>query len=255
METLHDFIERISREAGRLALQYRDKDSLLIENKHANRKDIVTAADKAIERYLRDEILHAYPDHSIMGEEGDDIKGNECLWVLDPIDGTVSFAHGLPIFTVSIGYMEGDVIKAGAITAPVLDEFFYAERGKGAFLNGRPIHVSDCSVPEEAVMATGFACLRDNLKENNLERFSRIAPRVQHMSRLGSAAYDMAMVAAGRVEGYWEQQLNLYDIAAGVVLVEEAGGIVSDFSGAPVVNPRQILAANPAMHGQMLSWM
>ena len=131
METLHDFIERISREAGRLSLQYREQGSLLIENKDSNRKDIVTAADKAIESYLRKEILGAYPDHSIMGEEGDDVKGNECLWVLDPIDGTVSFAHGLPIFTVSIGYMEGDRIVAGAITAPVLNEFFYAERGRG----------------------------------------------------------------------------------------------------------------------------
>ena len=104
-------------------------------------------------------------------------------------------------------------------------------------------------------MATGFACLRANLKENNLERFNRIAPRVQHMSRLGSAAYDLAMVAAGRVEGYWEQHLNLYDVAAGAVLVEEAGGIVSDFSGNRALTPRQILAANPAMHKKMLAWM
>ncbi|MDC7224905.1 MAG: inositol monophosphatase family protein [Spirochaetales bacterium] len=252
---LQDFIERISREAGRLALQYREKGSLVVESKESNAKDIVTEADRGIESYLRGEILHSFPDHSILGEEGDDVKGNDCLWILDPIDGTVSYAHGQPIFSISIAYREGDEIKAGAVTAPALGEYYYAERGKGAFLNGKSLKVSSCTLPEEAVLATGFACLRANMKENNLERFCRIAPQVRGMRRMGSAAYDLAMVAAGRVEAFWEQHLNLYDVAAGVLLVEEAGGIVSDYSGRSGLNTEEVLAACPGMHGKLVEWL
>lgn len=226
-----------------------------MENKAANPKDIVTEADKAIEEYLRREILLAYPDHSILGEEGDDVEGNECLWILDPIDGTVSFAHGQPIFTISIAYRVGKTLEAGAVTAPVLNEFYYAERGKGAFLNGQPIKVSPCSNPVQSVVSTGFGCLRANLKENNLERFCRIAPRVRGIRRMGSAAYDLAMVAAGRTEAYWEQHLNLYDIAAGVILVQEAGGVISDFSGKAGINTEEVVAACPALHKQLIEWM
>jgi myo-inositol-1(or 4)-monophosphatase len=247
-EELKDFIMKIAREASRMALEYREKNMLHIEDKEGNVKDIVTAADKAIEAYLRREILAAYPDHSILGEEGDDVQGNECLWVLDPIDGTVSYAHGQPIFSISIGYMEGNEVMAGAVMAPVLNEFFYAEKGKGAFLNGRPIHVSFCSEPGSSVLATGFACLRAGLEKNNLERFCRIAPQVRGIRRMGSAAYDLAMVASGRIEAYWEQHLNLYDIAAGVLLVREAGGVFSDFSGNPEINPEEVLAGNEALH-------
>lgn len=245
------FIKKITGKAGRIALKYRvDLTKLVIDKK--SKLDLVTAADRAVEIYIRSAILKKFPSHTVIGEEHGVTEGDDCCWIVDPIDGTAAYAHGLDHFCISIAYREKGKLLYGAVFAPALKRFFYAEAGKGAYLNGKRIFVSTRCKMSESIFVTGFACLRSELKDNNLPIFNHIAPQVRGIHRYGSAAYDLAMVAAGRVDGFWELNLNIYDIAAGVLLVIEAGGVVSNFSGGNYT-PDEIVATNPLMQPLLLS--
>ena len=203
---------------------------------------------------LRKSISTAWPDHAILGEEeGMSNTGHsEYLWILDPIDGTTSFVHGAPLYSVSVGlYREGRPY-AGAIYVPRLDELYSAQRGRGAFCNGKRIHVSAHTELVNCLGITGFACLRAGLPKNNLPHFCRIAPKIRDIRRYGSAAYDLCAVASGSADFFWEMKLNVYDIAAGVVILSEAGGKVTDFSGGEKYPEEGILASNGAVHDDVL---
>ena len=211
-------------------------------------KDIVTEADKGIERFIREELAREFPDHAITGEEEGASGDHEYRWIIDPIDGTVSYLHEQPFFCISIALSHNDELVLGAVYAPVFDELFFAEKGKGAFLNDEPIRVSSEAELVQSVVATGFACLRSNLEKNNLPAFNVVAPQVRGMRRFGSAALDLCSVAAGRLEAYWESNINIYDVAAGVLILREAGGKVTDYSGEQTRIPDEVLASNGAVH-------
>ncbi len=216
-------------------------------------KDLVTRIDKRVEDLIINEIRSTYPDHCILGEETGTTKGTAPYrWVIDPIDGTTSFVHGQPFYAVSIALeKEGETVLA-AVNAPVLNQLFHAEKGKGAFLNGVPIQVSSAHRLMDSVMATGFACLRDGHQRNNLSHFNRIVPQLRDVRRYGSAAIDLCYVACGKVDGFWEMNLNIYDIAAGVLITTEAGGRVTDFSGNQEMPEKGIVATNQALHPLMV---
>ncbi len=239
-----DFIAKLSYDSGKLALAECAKlDTCGIHFK--NEKDLVTDADRRIEDFIISRIRRKFPDHDIFGEEtGKTDKGSRYCWVIDPIDGTTSFVHGQPFFSVSIALQKNGQTVAGAVNAPKLGEIFLAEKGKGAFCNGKRIHVSGRDTLISSVMCTGFACIRANLKDNNLPMFNKVLPKLRGIRRYGSAAVDLSYVACGRLEGFWELNLKPYDIAAGVLIVQEAGGEVCDLLGKSNYPGDGILATN-----------
>ncbi len=226
--------------------------------------DLVTVADRASEKLIRDRLAAAFPEHGIYGEEGtrDRIEG-QFRWYVDPLDGTTNFAHGFPQFCVSLGLEErpkglapeedGSLVAA-VIYDPMRDELFVAERGRGAQLNGRPMRVSRVPELREALLATGFPS-RKRHRNPNIHFYQEFTLRSHGVRRAGSAALDLAYVAAGRVDAYWEFNLNPWDTAAGVLLVEEAGGRVTNFSGGPFcLDSREILASNALFHRELLGF-
>ncbi len=239
-----DFVKKISVSAGKMAIaEFAKSGSLKLDFK--SEKDIVTEADRRIEDFIISEIHKKFPDHDIFGEEtGKTGKGSEFCWVIDPIDGTTSFVHGQPFFSVSIALQKYGATIAGAVNAPKLEEVFWAEKGKGAFCNKTRIHVSSRDRLLNSVLSTGFACLRSDMKENNLPIFNKILPRLRGIRRYGSAAIDLSYVACGRLEGFWELNLKPYDIAAGVLILQEAGGEVCDLRGKQNYPNDGILASN-----------
>jgi myo-inositol-1(or 4)-monophosphatase len=253
---MRDFVEKLIRDAGALSLEYRQHGSGLgVQAKGASEKDIVTDADIAIETLIRNRIASAWPDHAIIGEERGETPGSESCWIIDPIDGTASYAHGQYHFAVSIAFVRQGVTQLGAIYAPALDDLYLAEKGGGAICNGRPIQVSCRDALDECIMGTGFACLRDNWTNNNLPLFNALAPMLRGIRRFGSAALDLAYVACGQLDAYWELNLNHYDVAAGILLVQEAGGTVTDFHNTMHEIPREILASNGVLHRPMINIM
>ena len=229
MEQLLAFARACAKEAGKIQLSYFRGSHLNIETKF-NQHDVVTVADKESERYIIGEISRAYPHHSILGEESGMHPGDaEYCWVIDPLDGTTNYSQGLPIFTVSIGLQyKGDTIL-GVVYAPYLDELYEACKGRGAVLNGHPIRVSGKSDTQQSVVVTGFPIDKDRNPDNNLDNLARILPVVRGVRRFGSAAYDLCGVAAGFFFFFWEFNLNLWDVCAGMLIVAEAGGVVRSF--------------------------
>ena len=250
-----DFIKHHITVAGSICLKHQDSlDSADIELKSP--KDLVTVVDREVENYLVEQILEKYPDHDIIREEGEDIlNGGKHCWIIDPVDGTTSYVHGQPYYSISIALQEEGEIVAGAVYAPALAQLFYAAGGTGAFLNDEPIAVSGCSRLSSSVLATGFACLRSGHENNNLKYFNRLMPLIRDVRRCGSAALDMAYVAAGKYDGFWELNLNLYDISAGVILVKEAGGAVCDFQGGHQFPEKGIVATNGRITKELLSFL
>lgn len=249
-----DFIDSLSRSAGAMALDYRSRLSGL-SIQHKSIRDIVSEADIAIEKHLCARIVEKFPKHAIYGEESGKTGSGHERWIIDPIDGTGSFVRGQPYFSISIAYEKNGIVEAGAVFAPVLGELFMAEKGKGATCNGRPIKVSQQGRLNQSMFATGFACLRDGAKHNNLPYLQAVLPQLCDMRRMGSAALDLAYVASGRLDGFWELYLNLYDVAAGLLLVKEAGGQCSEFNGEPIVTCNEILSTNGILHDQMVAIM
>ena len=217
--------------------------------------DLVTEADIAVETMFRQMIAERFPGHTILAEEfGQDKATRDAshCWVFDPIDGTNNYAHGLPIFCSSLALeVDGDAVL-GAIYDPTRRELFVAERGGGAFLNGEPIRVSKAATLVESMLVTGFPYDVHKRIPEIIGLFGEFVGRARAVRRLGSAALDLCYVAAGRMDGFWEQDLKPWDIAAGALIVEEAGGKVTDFEGAPFSSRRhQLLATNGRIHQDM----
>lgn len=232
--------------AGRLARRYRRHlAELAVETK--SEKDLVSEADRAVERLIRSRIGKRFPDHAIAGEEFAPKAGNGKRWQIDPIDGTVSFLYGQPHYCVSLAFEEEGVLKAGAVYAPESGRLFYAEAGRGATVNGKPIHCRRTEDPAKALLTTGFACIRSGLEKNNIPVFSAVLPKILATRRFGSAALDLCYTACGEVDGFWEMNLNRYDVAAGILIAREAGAKVCDFSGGTEKLPSQIVAAHPPL--------
>lgn len=227
--------------------------------------DLVTEVDKKAEELVREVILSHYPDHAILGEEGvaagveaskralEEHRHHESLWVVDPIDGTTNFVHGFPFFCVSIAFVRKQELVVGVIYDPMRDDLFTAEKGKGAFLNGERISVSEERTLSESLLATGFPTDARGVRRVNTEAILKLAPQVRNVRTAGSAALHLACVAAGRLTGFWELELNAWDLAAGVLLVQEAGGEVSDtIGGSYDLGVRHILASNGHVHHDVL---
>jgi myo-inositol-1(or 4)-monophosphatase len=249
-----EFLKEIVSEAGALALARQpnvvDGASSL---QFKGEKDLVTVVDREVEDFLIDAIRKRYPDHGVLGEEtGDATDGCEFHWIIDPIDGTTSYVHDQPFFSTSVAVRKSGRIVAGAVSAPRLGELFWAERGGGAWLGTRRIAVSERAAVVESVIGTGFACLRANWTENNLPAFGRVASRARGVRRFGSAAVDLAYVACGRLDAFWELNLKIYDVAAGALFVEEAGGMVCDCYGGDAWPARGMVASNGRVHRELL---
>ena len=219
-----------------------------------NEKNLVTEIDKKSENAIIDFITKKYPTHNILTEEsGEHKKNSEYLWVIDPIDGTTNFAHGLPIFSVSIGLMKKNEIVAGVVYDVMQNIFYSAEKGGGAFANDKKISVSDNDKIGLGVLVTGFPYNVADNPDKAFERFESLTKQARAVRRLGSAAIDFCYVARGVFDGFWEVSLQPWDLCAGKLLVEEAGGIVTDFNGNEIdIFSQQILASNKKIHLQMI---
>ena len=215
--------------------------------------DLVTEMDTEAERVIREELLGTFPTHGMLAEEGGELGGEEdARWIVDPLDGTTNYAHGLSIFCVSIALERAGEVVLGVVHDPMGEETFVAERGRGATLNGEPIRVSSTDEPIRALIATGFPYDRAELPEA-LELFGRLAASTRGMRRLGSAALDLCYVAAGRLDGYYERSIWPWDLAAGSVIVEEAGGRLTNYRGDVIeLAGREIMASNGRLHSAMI---
>jgi myo-inositol-1(or 4)-monophosphatase len=249
-------MSEIAREAGALLTDYFHQH-LKIEYK--GDADLVTAADRAAEALIRDRIRARWPGHDVLGEEqGLNDQGSDYRWYVDPLDGTTNFAHGYPVFCVSMGLEKrlsaGEASRVAAVIYdPTRDELFTAEQGKGARLNGEAIHVSKTPTLKESLLATGFPSHKRH-KNPNIFFYHQITLRTHGVRRAGSAALDLCNVASGRYDGFWEFNLNPWDTAAGVLIVEEAGGRVTRFDGSPFeLNSRETVASNGLLHEALLA--
>jgi myo-inositol-1(or 4)-monophosphatase len=249
----------IAREAG---ARLREFFAQGVEMEYKGDVDLVTVADRASEKLIRERLAEAFPEHGIFGEEGtrERLEG-EFRWYVDPLDGTTNFAHGFPQFCVSLGLEqrgeglapgEDGTMVAAVIYDPLRDELFCAERGRGAWLNGRPMQVSRTADLAEALIATGFPSHKRH-DNPNIHFYQEFTLRSHGVRRAGSAALDLAYVAAGRLDAFWEFKLNPWDTAAGILLVEEAGGRVSGFSGTAFqLDSREVLASNGLLHAELM---
>ncbi len=229
-----------------------NKPRMTVEYKGAI--DLVTAFDRGSQEIICKIINEQFPDHSILGEEDLDINRNkEQLWLIDPIDGTTNFAHALPMFCVSIAFFEAGLPHTGVVYLPVLDEIFYAVRGGGAFLNKCPIHVSQEQELDHSLLASGFPYNRRDNIDKYIAPFKQFKMKARGVRRMGSAAIDLVYTASGRYDGYWEYNLHPWDTAAGCLILQEAGGTITDFKGNPF-NPfmKECLASNGHIHATML---
>jgi myo-inositol-1(or 4)-monophosphatase len=245
------FLRELAEGAGEILMRYHGAlASADVEQKGP--RDLVSVADREAEAHLVEAIRAAHPEDGILGEEGSSIEGTSGRrWILDPLDGTTNFVHGLPFFCVSIGLEVDGEIAHGCVYAPVMGEMFLASRGEGATLNGAPLTVSDQSELGRALVATGFADARtrDVLR---LDRFERILNRVASVRRLGSAALDLCYVARGWFDGFFEWNLNPWDVAGGALIVREAGGVVTDgLGGDDWLCGRSLVAAGPGLQGKL----
>ncbi len=248
-----ELAERLAREAGRLQRESYEGE-FEVHTKSAV-IDLVTDVDRACERLIVDAIQAERRGDAILAEEGGgtDDPDAEWRWVIDPLDGTANYAHGYPRFCVSIGIEQRGVATVGVIYDPLLDELFSAVRGRGATLNDRPLQVSAETRLDHAMLATGFAYDVHRSVEDNLDHFSAFVKAARAIRRDGSAALDLCYVAAGRFDGFWELKLHPWDVAAGLLIVEEAGGRTSDFSGrGSCASGQQTVASNDHLHEAIL---
>ncbi len=248
-----DLAVRLARAAGKLQRE-RYETPLEIHAK-TTPINLVTEVDHACEKLVVEGIAAERPDDAVLAEEGGgrDREDAPWRWIIDPLDGTVNYAHGYPRFCVSIGVERDGVRTVGVVYDPLLDELYSAVQGGGARRNGRAIRVSETATLGEALLATGFAYDVRRSPEDNLDHFAALVKRARAVRRDGSAALDLCYVAAGRFDGFWELGLHPWDVAAGLLLVEEAGGRASDLRGAPVPRSgREVLASNGRIHDALV---
>lgn len=255
---LETAVINVMQAAARKAARRLLRDFGELENLQVSRKgpsDFVTNADTRTDKILQEELGAVRPDVGFLTEESGDLGGGEDgkRWIIDPIDGTANFMHGLPYFAISIGYEEAGKLTAGVIYAPITDEMFWAHKGVGAYLNHRRLRVAGRQRLEDAVIGTGIPHIGRPDNPNFLAELQAMMTNTAGIRRFGSPALDLAYVAAGRLDGYWESGLDSWDIAAGILIAQEAGAIVSrlDGGGDPL-NHGSVLAANDALHGRML---
>ncbi|MBS1779988.1 MAG: inositol monophosphatase [Bacteroidetes bacterium] len=252
MEQFKKVLLEATKEAGKIIQQY-FQGSFNIENKEGI-NNLVTEVDKHSEKAIIDIIRKNYPEHSIISEEvGEMLQESDYQWIIDPIDGTVNFAHGIPICCVSIGLKHKEELLLGAVYNPMMNELFFAEKGKGAYLNDKPIKVSSKTNFAKACLVTGFPYKWPNSSEHPIRVFERFILEGLPVRRLGSAAIDLCWVACGRFDGFWEYNLSSWDVAAGYLIVQEAGGRITNFDGEPYsVFDKETLATNGHIHEDML---
>jgi myo-inositol-1(or 4)-monophosphatase len=262
MQQFLDAAMAAAREAGALIRSRLGRYDSLDTKASAN--DLVTDVDRASERLIAQRLLTAFPTHAMLGEEGvaegarrldrhADPSQVEYLWICDPIDGTTNFVHGIPACTVSIALAHYGEPVVGVIYDPSRDELFYGVKGQGAFLNGQPLKVRPDRHLSEALLATGFP-VREEIRQLNLAEVMRITPRCRNLRAFGSAALHLAYVAAGRLTGFWEHGLNPWDLAAGYLLVKEAGGAMTGLDGSPyTLATADFAASNGQIHEEMLA--
>jgi myo-inositol-1(or 4)-monophosphatase len=251
----------IATQAGELLRGYFERG---VATEYKGDVDIVTEADRAAEKLIVTRLGEHFPDHGVFGEEGTRLGlDREYRWYVDPLDGTTNFSHGFPVFCVSLGLehrppglaqgQDGDLV-AGIVYDPLRDEMFAAERAKGAWLNGRRLHVSRVEQLQESLLATGFPSQKRHASPN-IHFYQQLSLRSHGIRRAGSAALDLAYCAAGRIDGYWEFNLNPWDTAAGALLVVEAGGAMTRFDGTPfLLDSQEILASNGRIAGELQSF-
>ena len=246
-------VEEIALNAGKILLE-KLQSGVLVEKKGAI--DLITDADRASEEYILQELKKHFPESSILAEEQGLSQGVDqgSLWVVDPLDGTTNFAHGFPYFSVSIALISAGELRMGVVHNPVSGELFSAEKGQGAYRNGEKIHVSASESVQNSLLVTGFAYDVASRADDNMYEFEQVMKASQGVLRLGSAALDLCNVACGRLEGFWERGINVWDIAAGALVVLEAGGRTSMYSGESL-DPfaREIVATNGLIHDKLLS--
>ena len=248
-----DLAERLARGAGEILAAHYGKLRRADAKRKSDRRDLVSKADIESERYLLD---HIPGEDDILSEEGSSREtGAARKWVIDPLDGTVNYLHGIPYWCVSIGIIEDGELIAGVVHAPELRYTVTAARGGGCHRNGEAVRVSTTDELADAVVATGFAYERNRLADNNLDNFTTVSLRAAGIRRMGAAALDMANVACGSLDGFWELHLQPWDVAAGILLVREAGGTVTDFHGKgdldAVVSGKHIVATNGSAHEEL----
>ena len=246
----------LARQAGELLRQGHEDGASLVHTKQST-VDLVTATDLASERLIIDALRHEYPDHAVFGEEsGQTLPASGPVWVIDPLDGTTNFAHGFPVFSVSIALMVDGEPLLGVVHDPLRNDTYWAERGQGAWRNGQQLQVSETAELGSSLLATGFAYDRATNSDNNLAEFGYFMPKTRGVRRAGSAALDMCWVACGWLDGYWERGISVWDAAAAVLLIREAGGLACTYSGhAWQPGDRNVLASNgvQSMHEALLS--
>ncbi len=247
---LREFAADIAREAGAIL---RNGWGHAHHAEHKGRIDLVTEFDRRSEELLLRRVRERFPHHAILAEEsGQSGATTGCRWLIDPLDGTTNFAHNYPFFCVSLGVERDGKLQAGVVHDPVRGETFSAALGQGATLDGRAIRVSQVNVLEEALLVTGFHYSIRERPEPTMTLFREFLMRAQGVRRDGSAALNLCYVACGRFDGFWEARLSAWDMAAGVLMVREAGGVVTDFAGGPFrLDGRQIVAANAPLHAAM----
>lgn len=246
-------LERMARQAGSILSQGYEQQDMQVDYK--GEIDLVTEFDHRSEEYLLAEIARNFPGHSVMAEETGNIDGSDDhLWIIDPLDGTVNYAHGVPFFSVAIAYAYRGELTLGAVYDPVRDEMFLAEKGCGARLNGRLLKAKQVPDLGHSLLVTGFPYDVRTTPNNNLDNYTKFALNSQGVRRLGSAALDLCYIGAGRFDGYWELSLKAWDLCAGALVAMEAGAKVTDVSGKVnfLKHPLSVLAANPLLHQKML---
>lgn len=245
-----DDLELLARQAGEiLRAGYQQKHQV----DYKGVIDLVTEIDRQSETFLLAELHKKFPDHNILAEESGGSREGGQQWYIDPLDGTVNYAHNIPVYCVSIAYASNGGLSLAAVYDPMRDEMFTAGRGRGAHLNGRPLHASGAVDLQHSLLATGFPYDAWDTERDNFDNFVKFAKMSQGVRRLGSAALDLCYVAAGRFDGFWELGLSPWDVAAGGLIAEEAGAIVTDVNGGSdfISPPQSILAATPGIHTRM----
>jgi len=245
------YLENLARQAGAILRASYQKEHQV---GYKGVIDLVTEVDHQSEEFLLGEIRRDFPDHHILAEESGGSKGNGSQWYIDPLDGTVNYAHNIPIFSVSIAYASNASLSLAVVYDPMRDEMFSAERGKGAHLNGHLLRVSSANDLQKSLLVTGFPYDIQNPEINNLKNFVHFARISQGVRRLGSAALDLCYVAAGRFDGFWEMALQPWDVAAGGLICAESGGHITNVFGDPdfISPPQSVLATAPGIHASML---